>query len=440
MSTQLSQRLSARLHAWNARLMRPLSAFWLILGWIGVSVLFIALIWLLKGPTVNDSNVTVFTAWSLAHGHMACAYLPPGILGYPPTAPVYPIFSGAMAALLQIGHSVPFPTSAQLGPHCVTATAAIYQWSDHAGAVVPTLHIGYAGWFVLGAGLIALMRASGRGRCGWEILGLSLLASLPPVSMCLAEYFHPQDLVATGMILAGLALVLRERWVWAGILFGLAISTQQFALLVFVPLLAMAPRDRVPRMFLGAVATAAVIDVPLAILSSGRAIVGVLVGTGASSYFNTVLDLLRLHGSALYAVSRVTPLVLALALGWWAADRLGPAVLKPVPLVSVTATALAFRLVFEVNFWGYYMMAVAVMLAALDLVRGRIRVWFLVWLLAIFLVSLEGGLVNVPRFSWLPDWLWQVVFVPSALALAFMPLASLVKERRTREPLDAVQS
>jgi hypothetical protein len=130
------------------------------------------------------------------------------------------------------------------------------------------------------------------------------------------------------------------------------------------------------------------------------------------------------------------PILLALALGWWAAERLGPDVMKPVPLISVMATVLTFRLVFEVNFWGYYMMAVAVMLAALDLVRGRIRVSFVLWLLAVFLISLEGGLVNVPRFSWLPDWLWQVVFVPSALALAVSPLIKLVRDHRTTPAIE----
>jgi hypothetical protein len=258
--------------------------------------------------------------------------------------------------------------------------------------------------------------------------------------MSLAEYFHPQDLIAMGMILAGLASAIRGRWIWTGLLFGLAISTQQFAILAFVPLFAMAPRSRIPHMLLSAIATAAVIDIPLAILSSGRAVVGMLVGTGASSYENTVLDLLHLHGSSLYATSRVIPIVLALALGWWATDRLGTAVLEPVPLVSVMAAALSFRLIFEVNFWGYYMLGVAVMLAALDMVRGRIRFLLLLWLLAIFWVSLKGGLVNPPSYTRLPDWIWQVVFVPSALALALSPLVSLVRERRRTPPLQAAHT
>jgi hypothetical protein len=422
----------------SARLQRPLNTPWLVVGWIAVTVVFIGLVYFAGGPTYNDADVTVFTSWSLGHGHMACAYLPQGVQGYPPTAPIYPLFAAAVSALFQLGHSLTFPTSMQLGNHCATATAAITQWSLHSGAVNPTLRIGFVGWFVLAAGAIVVFRASGRGRCGWELVGLLLLACLPPVSMCLAEYFHPQDLVAMGLILIGIAIALREEWTWTGILIGLAFSSQQFAILIFAPLLAIVPRSKLPNFILGAVVAAAIIDIPLALLSSGRAIVGELVGTGASSYLNTVLDVFHLHGSVLYVVSRGFPILLALVLGWWAAERLGPEVLKPVPLLSVLATALALRLVFEVNFWGYYMMAIAVMLAGLDVARGRIRVSFVLWLLLIVVVSLKGGLVNGPRFpSWLPIWIWQVVFVPGAIALASSPLIRVVHNQAARTSTQA---
>src|ERR1700689_5931934 len=118
MSAKRIQRLNAQLQLWNDRLLRPVSTPWLIFGWIAISICFISLIVFLGGPTTNDSDVTVFTAWSLGHGHMACAYLPQGVLGYPPTAPIYPIFSGAITALFQVGHRLPLPTSTQLGPHC----------------------------------------------------------------------------------------------------------------------------------------------------------------------------------------------------------------------------------------------------------------------------------------------------------------------------------
>jgi hypothetical protein len=425
--------VASRSNTWNLRLSKRLHWSWLLFGWIGATLLFFAIVWLSGGPTANDSDVTVFTAWSLAHGHLACAYLPSGILGYPPTAPLYPIFSGAMSAILQIGHGIPFPTSAQLGNHCVTATAAINHWILHSDAVVPTLRIGYVGWLVLAVGFISLVRASGRGRCGWEIVGLFLLACLPPVSMCLAEYFHPQDLIAVGFTLVALACVLRTEWTGAGVWFGLAVSTQQFAILPLVALFAMTPRNRLPQLIVGAIVAAAVIDIPLAFLSSGRAIVGILVGTGASSYYNTILDLSPFHGSSLYAISRVAPIILALALGWWASDRLGSKVFEPVPLISVITTALALRLVFEVNFWGYYMMGVAVMLAALDIARRRIRIQFLLWLLATVSVSLLGGLSSPGRISSFPVWTWQVVFVAGALALAISPLVSLTR-KQTKAP------
>ena len=44
--------------------------------------------------------------------------------------------------------------------------------------------------------------------------------------------FHPQDLACLGLALIGSAFALRHRWVWAGVFLGLAITSQQFALLV----------------------------------------------------------------------------------------------------------------------------------------------------------------------------------------------------------------
>ena len=53
------------------------------------------------------------------------------------------------------------------------------------------------------AGIIALLRVSGRGRRGWEPLAFFLVACTPPVFTCLTYYFHPPDLLAMGLILAG---------------------------------------------------------------------------------------------------------------------------------------------------------------------------------------------------------------------------------------------
>jgi hypothetical protein len=156
-------------------------------------------------------------------------------------------------------------------------------------------------------------------------------------------------------------------------------------------------------------------------------------------------------------------------------------------LISLLATTLSLRLVFEQGLFGYKFLALAVMVLVLDLVAGRIRELTLVWLalvtlvfnpvpaglafnarsfggqlyadlapaliivgIAVFLAqALRGrfcwwllcGLIiavaafaNVPldvaRSPW-PIWVWQVILLSSGVGLAVSPLLteSRVKER-----------
>jgi hypothetical protein len=91
------------------------------------------------------------------------------------------------------------------------------RWSDQTHALTPTLRFGYLGWFVLAAGIVAVMRSSGRGRNGWEPAALIAVACTPPVFMCLQTFFHPQDLLAMGLILLGVSCAQRNAWGWAGV-------------------------------------------------------------------------------------------------------------------------------------------------------------------------------------------------------------------------------
>jgi hypothetical protein len=74
------------------------------------------------------------------------------------------------------------------------------------------------------------------------------------------------------------------------------------------------------------------------------------------------------------------PIALSILLAWWAMRRLGSAVLEPLPLVSLVATSLSLRLVFEDHMIGYYPMAMAVSLVMLDVIRGRISLYMVAWL------------------------------------------------------------
>ena len=232
---------------WARWMDRPLSRIWCAFGWLISSAVFIGGTQALGGSTSGDAADSLNTTWAISHGMLACAYAPGNQYGLPFSGPLYPLVSGGMAALLRIGHQIPFPTVGDFGPHCSTAISSMYYWSLNSGAQAPTIALGYVSWVALMIGVVALLRASGRGRCRWEPFALILLAVIPPVFMCLHEYFHPQDLLAMGLILGGLACVRRASWFWAGILFGLAFTSQQFTLLAMAPLAVIAPSKELAR-------------------------------------------------------------------------------------------------------------------------------------------------------------------------------------------------
>ena len=384
-NVRAGDRLFAAVASW---LIRPLSDLACLIGWIFSSIVFLGLTSFVGGPAEGDAAVSVYSTWAIAHGRLACAYPATTTFHFPSIAnpytyiaPLYPLLSGAVASLARIGHAVPFPTSYQMGPHCSKALAAMFQWSGQAGAILPTVRIGYLCWLPLMIGAILLLRAAGRGNCGWEMASLFLLAILPSVMECLTDYFHPQDLVAMAFVLFAIASVLRGRWLAVGIFVGLAILTNQFALLVAVPLLFLVPSSQRVRYALGAVGSFAIIALPMIIVTSGRATRSVFVGSGFSlTRGGTVLWELHATGATAFIVERIVPIVLAAALAWWTKRRLGDNALEPLPLVSVLATALALRLVFEITLWPYYFMAATVLLVLLEVIRGRIRGTVVGWL------------------------------------------------------------
>jgi len=384
---------------------------------------FLGLTQLLGGLSRGDAVESAYSTWAVAHGS-ACLY-PAGAAGASPlVAPLYPIISGALAWVAQVGHGVAFPSQSALGPHCSATATALSGWSSRAGALTSTVEIGYFAWVALMAGLIALLRASGRGRCGWEPATLIVSACIPPVFMSVQTSFHPEGLLAMGLVLGGMAFARQGRWVWAGALCGLAVTSQQFALLAIAPLLVVAPTNRRLRFAGASVGAAAIVAVPLIALTSGRAIRGLTGSSLTPSNGDTLLSDLPFRATALLVLSRVLPIVLALGLAWWAERRLGGIANDPVLLVSLVAASLALRLVFEVNLFGYYFMAVALLLVALDVIARRFRPYLVIWLVLVTLVFPPLPLGNDVFSTGLPAWLWQVILVGGALGLAGSPLLS----------------
>jgi Glycosyltransferase family 87 len=376
-----------RLAPWRSWLDRPLSAGWCVIGWLVSTALFMGIVELGGGPSPGDSQITSDPTWAIAHGQLTCAF-PRGTS----VAPLYPMLSAGFAAATRIGHTVAFPSGSALGPSCTRALTAIELWSRKADALHGTLVIGYVGWVVLLSGVVALLRVCGRGRRVWEPATLVVIACLPPVWMCLETYFHPQDLVAMGFALASMACARKNAWIWAGILIALAVLSQQFAVLVAVPLLVVAPPIRRPHFALAAVATAVVVTLPLLVASVGRDARDVFLGTSDVTYnHGTLIAALHLRGAPLFALSRLTPLVLSLLLGIWVVRRLGrAAVLDPVPFVSLVALSLSLRLLFDSSLYGYYFLPLAVTLVLLDVGRGRLRSALVAWLILVSMACLAG--------------------------------------------------
>ena len=372
------------LRAW---LERPLSGLSCALSWSVATAVYLGTVALLGGPTANDATESVYSTWAVSHGDLSCAYPPvtttaflPNYRPGPHVPPLWPLISGGIAWATRIGHAAPFPSSHSLGANCGTAYAAMYQWAGRSLSLVPTIGVGYLSWFVLLGGVIAVLRASGRGRSGWEAVGVTLVALVPIVWQPLLLEYHPQDLLAVGLALGGLACVERRDWVWGGVLLGLAVASQQFALLVLAPLVVVVSTKARWRLLTASVAAWLFVTLPFLVSSRGTWS-AVAIGTGNfASYGGTVLWELRLHGAPLVFFSRFFPIVVSMAMAWWVARRLGSRILEPVLLISLLATSVSLRLVFEQNLYGYYFVALAVMLVLLDVVCGRLRGELVAWL------------------------------------------------------------
>ena len=379
----------------GALLDRPLPNRQCVLGWIVATAIFIGLVAALGGPTTNDAAESYYSTWFVAHGDFSCTYSPPLapnakiVPSYNPgpyTSPLWPLVSGGLAAATQIGHALPFPSPSELSANCAHAYITTYHWAHKTRARYSTIGLGYLTWFVLLAGVVALLRAAGRGRRGWEVAGVVLVALVPSTWMALMNQYHPQDLLAVGLVLGGLAFALRRSWAWAGALLGLAVASQQFALLALVPLFVVAPVRGRLRLVGGSVAAWGLIALPF-VVTSRRALNAITIGTGNTpSYGGTLVRFLHLHGAPLVLVSRVLPLAVAAGLAWWMHRRLGARAVEPLPLLSLMAICLSLRLVFEQNMFGYYFMALSVLLILLEIVDGRIRGELVAWLTMILLV------------------------------------------------------
>lgn len=372
------------------------STSWSVSSWVVATAVFVCATLILGGASEGDATQSIYSAMLIAHGDFSCAYPPAAFShfgGYPLTftSPLYTLVSAIAGWALRIGGGLPFPPSSALGVNCAHAMTLVGNWTNSGTILVALLRVGYLSWLVLAAGIVALMRASGKGRNRREAAVLMAIASSGPVVSCLAAYFHPEDLMAMGLVLLAMASVVRERWWLAGVFVVLGVLTQLFVVLAAIPLLIVLPAQQRLRFLNAAVVVVIVLVTPLAIVTSGRVWHAVLLGTSRAGSPHvvgaggTVAFALGLHGPALFLLSRIAPMVGAAVVAWSAWRRWGERLREPVLLVALVGTCLALRVLFDVNTFNYYYMAPVVSVLLLDALRGRFRgeTFALMWLVTL---------------------------------------------------------
>jgi hypothetical protein len=325
-------------------------------------------------PT-GDTWESAVPALAIEHGLLECAYPARAESAVPP---LYPLVAAGILAVSRAGNG-PLPVTWEVAVSCDKRGG---HGSVHASEW-PFLLTGLVGWPVLAVGSILVLGAGGLRRTRWELFALGLIACLPFVAGALLPFFHPEDLLAMGFILATLGVAARDRWGAAGICIGLACCSKQYALLALIPLAVVAPREKRVRFTAGCVVTAAIVVVPL-LAAVGRGMARSLLGSYATTQSQgTLVATLHLHGAPLTLVSRVLPLVVAACVAGAARIRLGRTLLRPAPLSALVVTCLALRLVFEVSLISYYFLATAVGIVVVDALSFRLRGWTIGWLLAV---------------------------------------------------------
>lgn len=413
-----SSRSLDRVALWSAK---PLTGSRALFGWIAATALFFVVMYLLGGPSEGDSAESFYTIWAMAHGHFACDFITSRHfhLGgqanpYAGVAPFFPMIGAVLFDLLRLGHSASaYPTMAAMGNHCQNAVPLAFHWSEKNPQIVTsTLKTAYVAWFFVLWGYVAVIRTTKWSKTHLEALGAVLMAVNLPVTMPLAGFYHPQDLIAVGLSLVALAEARRGRWVWAGVAVGVGFTSQQMALFVAVLLVVLAPWERGSilrsakvRFVAGAGAAVAAIGLPVILTSPIGGLRAVVLGSSRAGevrgFGGTVIWELNLHGALQFFVARVAPFIATAALAYYFKKKLGDRIFDPPYLVALATLAYLTRLVFEVNLFGYYFTATAILLLLLDVVRGGMRRTTLVWL---GLVTAEFEPVHVGLFSNWTSW------------------------------------
>jgi len=254
--------------------------------------------------------------------------------------------------------------------------------------------LGVLSWLVLAVGGLVLLRAAGADTPARIAALLALLAFLPAATSAIVQLFHPQDMVSLGLALLALAQVLRRRWVVAGLLFGAAVVTKQYAVLFLLPALVVAPDARARAKVAVAALVLFVATLAPFFATAPRATLENLSGFSAGGAVSgaTLLALAGWSTTVVSAIARDTPVLFGAGVCVWAYHRRGPWLRRPEGLLALGLACVGSRLVFESVIFPYYLLATSVVFFMLDLVAKRSPHRSLAWCAgAAFFVAVHPG-------------------------------------------------
>ena len=278
--------------------------------------------------------------------------------------------------------------------------------------------LGLLAWVVLALGGLALLRAADADTLGARAGLLAFLVVLPAASSAIVQLYHPQDIVSLGLALGALAQALRRRFLLAGVLFGAAFLTKQFALLLLVPALAAAHDGRSRRRIALPAACVFAAGVLPFLVAAPRATLENLSGfsAGGAVAGATALTLLGVTGTVASAVARDAPVAFAVAACMWSARRFGLRLAHPQMLMALALACMGSRLVFESVIFPYYLLGTSVLFFVSDLVARRSPHRSLAWCAAAaFFVAVHPANRAVGAFG-------TLLLAVAAVAVGFFDL------------------
>jgi len=375
--------------------------------------------------TKSDANLVGGPTVSIAHGEWRCGFEGAN------TPPLYPLLAAGYATATDPGHGTPFP-AVGARESCSHASDELANWLAVTQADKQLVDAGLLVWPVLLAGFVGLLRAAKRGRTNLEVVGVCVLGLTPQVGYCLNVYFHPGEVLALGLGLAAIALALTDRWALGGATAGLSLSAHQLGLLVVLVLLLIAPRVAYRRLVPACVLTVLVVCLPVAVLTQGGAISGMVFDGITTLHSGSLVSGLGFRGFPLAAVSRGIPLAGTIALGLLFRRSLGSATACAVVAMTLLAWGSLLRLTFEVAIFANYLAWSAVALLALDLVAGRLRAITLGWIAGTAILYAPFPSSFYP-FSQDHPAAAQTLMVVTGLGLVVVQVRGLLKDRSEQD-------